>query len=281
MITLSGVSYSYPDAEKPVLAGLDLTVAEGSVYGIVGASGSGKTTLAKTISGFIPHAEGGDLEGEVTVAGINVVESTLLDVVSSVGLVTQNPFNQITGARFAVEEEIAFGLENVGTPRAEMIERVGAIIDRFGLGELRARSPYELSGGQQQLVAIASIMVMNPTVLVMDEPTSQLDPGGTRLVFDVIDRVAGLGTTVVLLEHKLELLRDHADTIGVIAEGRIVLSGAPRDVLADERLFEWGVGSTRFTTAARAAVAAGVTAADVPLPVSLAEAVHYFGGAER
>jgi energy-coupling factor transporter ATP-binding protein EcfA2 len=281
MIELVGVSYTYPDTEEPVLAGLDLSVGAGGVYGVVGASGAGKTTLAKTISGFIPHAEGGDLEGSVTVAGIAVADATLLDVVSKVGLVTQNPFNQITGARFSVEEEIAFGLENLGVSRPDMIERVDAILERFGLQELRTRSPYELSGGQQQLVAIASIMVMEPTILVMDEPTSQLDPGGTRLVFEVIDRVAAAGTTVVLFEHKLELLRDHADTLGVLAEGRIVLAGAPRDVLADARLADWGVGSTRFTAAARAAVAAGLEPADAPLPVSLAEAVDYFGGGER
>lgn len=281
MIELVGVSYTYPDTEEPVLAGLDLSVGAGGVYGVVGASGAGKTTLAKTISGFIPHAEGGDLEGSVTVAGIAVADATLLDVVSKVGLVTQNPFNQITGARFSVEEEIAFGLENLGVSRPDMIERVDAILERFGLQELRTRSPYELSGGQQQLVAIASIMVMEPTILVMDEPTSQLDPGGTRLVFEVIDRVAAAGTTVVLFEHKLELLRDHADTLGVLAEGRIVLAGPPRDVLADARLADWGVGSTRFTAAARAAVAAGLEPADAPLPVSLAEAVDYFGGGER
>lgn len=281
MIELVGVSYTYPDTEEPVLAGLDLSVGAGGVYGVVGASGAGKTTLAKTISGFIPHAEGGDLEGSVTVADIAVADATLLDVVSKVGLVTQNPFNQITGARFSVEEEIAFGLENLGVSRPDMIERVDAILERFALQELRTRSPYELSGGQQQLVAIASIMVMEPTILVMDEPTSQLDPGGTRLVFEVIDRVAAAGTTVVLFEHKLELLRDHADTLGVLAEGRIVLAGSPRDVLADARLADWGVGSTRFTAAARAAVAAGLEPADAPLPVSLAEAVDYFGGGER
>ncbi len=277
MIELAAVTYAYPDAERNVLRGLDLSIAEGTVYGVVGASGAGKTTLAKTIAGFIPHAEGGDLEGSVTVAGIDVPAATLLDVVTKVGLVTQNPFNQITGARFTVEEEIAFGLENLGATRAEMIEGVDAIVEQFGLSELRSRSPYELSGGQQQLVAIASIMVMKPSILVMDEPTSQLDPGGTRLVFDVIDRVAAQGTTVVLFEHKLELLRDHASTLGVLAEGRIVLSGSPRDVLADERLAEWGVGSTRFTAAARAAASAGLVDTKAELPVSLAEATRYFG----
>jgi len=281
MIELAGVTYTYPDTERAVLHGLDLSITEGSVFGIVGASGVGKSTLAKVISGFIPHSEGGELEGAVTVAGIDVVKATLLDVVSKVGLVTQNPFNQITGARFSVEEEIAFGLENLGTPRAEMIERVGAIIARFGIQELRDRSPFALSGGQQQLVALASIVVMEPVILVMDEPTSQLDPSGTRLVFDIIDRVAEQGTTVVLFEHKLELLREHAQVVAVLAEGQIVLSGAPREVLADDRLDQWGVGSTRFTSAARAAISAGLASADSAIPVSLNEAVSYFSGGRR
>jgi len=281
MIELAGVTYTYPDTERAVLHGLDLSITEGIVFGIVGASGVGKSTLAKVISGFIPHSEGGELEGAVTVAGIDVAKATLLDVVSKVGLVTQNPFNQITGARFSVEEEIAFGLENLGIPRAEMIERVGAVIARFGIQELRDRSPFALSGGQQQLVAIASIVVMEPAILVMDEPTSQLDPSGTRLVFDIIDRVAEQGTTVVLLEHKLELLREHAQVVAVLAEGRIVLSGAPREVLADDRLDQWGVGSTRFTSAARAAISAELASADSAIPVSLKEAVSYFSGGRR
>ncbi|MCY7412929.1 MAG: energy-coupling factor ABC transporter ATP-binding protein, partial [Salinibacterium sp.] len=163
----------------------------------------------------------------------------------------------------------------------EMIERVGAIIERFGIQELRHRSPYALSGGQQQLVAIASIMVMEPAILIMDEPTSQLDPSGTRLVFDIIDRGAAQGTTVVLLEHKLELLREHAHRVAVLAEGRIVLSGEPRAVLADDRLNQWGVGSTRFTSAARAAIAAGLKPAGSAIPVSLGEAVDYFSGGRR
>jgi len=278
VIELKGVSYTYPDSEEPILDNLDLTVAPGSVFGIVGASGAGKTTLAKVISGFIPHAEGGDLEGSVMVQGIDVPRVTLIDIVTEVGLVTQNPFNQITGARFTVQEEIAFGLENLGTPRQEMVEKVGAIVELFGLGHLIERSPYELSGGQQQLVAIASIMVMEPAILVMDEPTSQLDPGGTRLVFDVIDTLAERGTTVVLFEHKLELLREHADTLGVLAGGRIALTGTPHDVLADERLDQWGVGSTRFTLAARVALSERAVPVGRPIPVSLEEAVDFFSG---
>ena len=276
MIDLTGVTYAYPDAAAPVLRALDLHVPAGTLCGVVGASGAGKSTLAKVVSGFVPHAEGGELAGTVRVAGIDVPGTTLAEAVEHVGLVTQNPFNQISGARYTVREEIAFGLENLGIPREEMVDRIGAVADLLGLEAFLDRSPYALSGGQMQLVAIASMLVMRPQVLVMDEPTSQLDPGGTRLVFDVVARLSAAGTTVLLLEHKLEQLRDHADHVVVLHEGRVALAGGPREVLSDERLHTWGVGTTRFTPAARAATQAGVALAG-PLPVSFGDAVETFG----
>jgi energy-coupling factor transport system ATP-binding protein len=276
MITLAGVHYRYPDAEHEVLAGIDLTVEAGQVVGVVGASGVGKTTLAKTISGFIPHSEGGDLTGSVEVDGIQVPQATLAEVVSRVGMVTQNPFNQISGAKFSVREEIAFGLENLGVPRDEMIERVAAVVKLLGIDELVDRSPYALSGGQQQLVAIASMMVMEPRVLVMDEPTSQLDPSGSRLVFDIMENLADAGTAVIVFEHKLELLREHADVLHVLADGVIATSGTPREVLSDPRTDEWGVGATRFTRAARRAVEQGLLPKGTDLPVSLPDAKAVF-----
>lgn len=275
MIDLTGVTYAYPDTERPVLQDLELHVPAGTLCGVVGASGAGKSTLAKIVSGFVPHVDGGELSGSVQVAGVDVPETPLAEAVEHVGLVTQNPFNQISGARYTVREEIAFGLENLGVPREEMVERIAAVSELLGLDPILDRSPYALSGGQMQLVAIASMLVMRPQVLVMDEPTSQLDPGGSRLVFEVVARLAGSGTTVLLLEHKLEQLRDHADQVVVLHEGRVALAGPPRDVLADERLHAWGVGTTRFTQAARAARAAGI-ALPGPLPVSFDDAMTTF-----
>ncbi len=277
MITLSDVSYAYPDSEDFVLTHVDLTVDRGSITGIVGASGAGKTTLAKIIAGFIPHIDGGNLHGSVSVDGMNLTDLSLADTVSHVGLIIQSPFNQISGAKFTVREELAFGLENLGTPREEMNERVTTVADLLGITHLLERSPYELSGGQMQLVAIASMIVMRTPVLVMDEPTSQLDPGGTRMVFDVMSALREAGITIVILEHKLELLRDHADIVHVLAENGLVASGAPRTVLSDLRLDEWGVGNTRYTDAAAIASERGLL--DIPeLPVSYEDAVDAFGG---
>lgn len=281
LITLSDVHYSYPDTDVEVLAGIDLTVNAGQVVGVVGASGVGKTTLAKTIAGFIPHAEGGDLSGSIEVDGIEVPQSSLAEVVSRVGMVTQNPFNQISGAKFTVREEIAFGLENLGVPRDEMIERVAAVAQLLGIDDLVDRSPYALSGGQMQLVAIASMMVMEPRVLVMDEPTSQLDPSGSRLVFDIMGSLADAGTAVIVFEHKLELLWEHAAELHVLADGQIALSGEPSEVLSDPRTDEWGVGATRFTRAARRAIEQKLLPPSTTLPVSLPDAMTVFGGTPR
>lgn len=277
MIKLADVSYAYPDTEKYVLAHVDLTIERGSVTGIVGASGVGKTTLAKIITGFIPHVDGGQLSGTVHVDGVDVAETELADAVSHVGLVIQSPFNQISGAKFTVREELAFGLENLGTPRAEMEERVAETGALLGITHLLDRSPYSLSGGQMQLVAIASMIIMRTPVLVMDEPTSQLDPGGTRMVFDVMSSLRDVGITVVIFEHKLELLREHADVVHVLADMRLVASGDPRTVLADERLDGWGVGNTRYTDAAHLAKARRLLPADTVTPVSLGDAIEVFG----
>lgn len=278
MITLDGITYAYPEAEHFALENITFTVAEGKILGVVGASGAGKTTLAKVISGFIPHVDGGELTGTVTVDGADVAKLELAEAVSKVGLVIQNPFNQISGAKYTVRDEIAFGLENLGVPREEMAERVAAAAELLGMTHLMDRSPYALSGGQQQLVAIASMVVLRTPVLVMDEPTSQLDPAGTRMVFDVLSALRDSGTTIVVLEHKVELLREHCDRIAVIANESLVAIGAPREILADGRMAEWGIEPTRFTQAARAAARRGTIPASAHLPVGLEETARMFEG---
>ena len=276
MIELNDVSYAYPDTDHFVLSHMNLSIPAGSVTGIVGASGAGKTTLAKIISGFIPHVDGGELTGSVVVDGVTIADSTLADAVAHVGLVIQSPFNQISGAKFTVREELAFGLENLGTPREEMAERVADMADLLGINNLLDRSPYALSGGQQQLVAIASMIIMRTPVLVMDEPTSQLDPGGTRMVFDVMSSLRDSGVTLVVFEHKLELLREHTDMVHVLADHQLIAEGPSRSMLADPRLEGWGIGTTRFTAAAKAAREQGLLPDDAELPVSLADAASVF-----
>lgn len=279
MIRLDGVTYAYPEALRPVLKDVSLQVEAGTITGVVGASGAGKTTLAKVIAGFIPQVDGGELTGTVSVGGRDVAALSLAEAVSQVGLVIQNPFNQISGARYTVREEIAFGMENLGTPRQEMAQRVDEIAVLLRIAELLDRSPYALSGGQMQLVAIASMLVLRTPVLVMDEPTSQLDPAGTRLVFDVLNQLQEAGVTVVIFEHKLELLQQHSDRLLVLADGGIAADGPAAEVLADPRTVEWGIGSTRYTQAGRVARERGMLGTDVSLPVSFQQAARVFGGA--
>ena len=279
MIVLREVSYTYPEAADPALHGIELNLQPGSITGVVGASGAGKTTLAKVIAGFLPRVDGGELTGTVCVAGRNLAELSLVEAVGQVGLVIQNPFNQISGAKYTVREEIAFGMENLGTPRAEMAARVKQVAALLRISDLLDRSPYALSGGQMQLVAIASMLVLRTPVLVMDEPTSQLDPFGTRLVFAVLDQLQQAGTTVVIFEHKLELLQAHADRLLVLAGHTIVADGSPTEVLADERVDGWAIGSTRYTRAARLARVRGLLPVHGALPVSFEQAAATFGGA--
>ena len=277
MIRLRDVTYFYPRATTPALADLTLEIPAGQFCAVIGANGAGKSTLCYTLAGFVPHFYRGKLSGGVEVAGVDVPASSLAKLAGHVGLVFANPFNQITGARFSVREEIAFGLENMGVPLDEMEARVEDILGFAGLRDLAERSPFALSGGQQQRLAIASVLVMRPPVIVLDEPTSQLDPIGSKEVFAVLrDLAATDAATVVLAEQKLEWVAVFADRVLVLHEGRIVADGLPGDVLASADLTQYGLQPTRYTQVARAAQAAGFRADRHDLPVTLEEAVEFF-----
>ncbi len=251
MISLKGFSYWYPDAKQPALRNINLKIAEGEFCGIIGANGAGKSTLCYALSGFVPHFYRGEFQGDAQIEGINVAESSLGELAGEVGLVFQNPFNQISGARFTVSEEIAFGLENLGLSKKEMHERISEVLELVGIEELANRSPFALSGGQQQRVAIASILAMHPKVLVLDEPTSQLDPRGTEEVFAALRALARKGkTTVVLAEHKLEWIASFADRVIALNEGRIEMDDVPEKVLSSERMLKLNIGRTQYTEAA-------------------------------
>jgi energy-coupling factor transporter ATP-binding protein EcfA2 len=193
----------------------------------------------------------------------------------NVGLAFQNPFNQISGAKFTVFEEIAFGLENIGIPRDEMKQRVRDGMNLTGISDLADRSPYSLSGGQQQRVALTSILVMQPKVLVLDEPTSQMDPIGTREVFGVIRTMTEKGMTVVLVEHKVEWIANFADRVVALHEGRIILDGKPGEVLTSDTLLGKGFGISRYTSVARKAKEINLWKSK-SLPVTLDEAAEGF-----
>jgi energy-coupling factor transporter ATP-binding protein EcfA2 len=276
VVNLQNVTYKYPLTDLPALQNVNLQVKEGEFVAVVGPNGAGKSTLCYTLAGFIPHFFKGELSGTVEVAGMEASKSALHEWVLNVGLAFQNPFNQISGAKYSVFEEIAFGLENIGVPRDEMKQRVTDAMKLTGISDLADRSPYSLSGGQQQRVALTSILVMQPKVLVLDEPTSQMDPIGTREVLGVVRTMAEKGMTVVLVEHKVEWIAHFADRVVALHEGQILLDGKPRDVLTSDALTEKGFGISRYTSVARKAKESGLWKQD-KLPVTLEEAVEGFG----
>ena len=275
IVNLQNVTYKYPLTNSPVLQGINLQVKDGEFVAIVGPNGAGKSTLCYTIAGFVPHFFKGEITGTVEVLGMESQNSSLHEWVLNVGLAFQNPFNQISGAKYTVFEEIAFGLENIGIPRDKMMTRVKDAMKLTGISDLADRSPYSLSGGQQQRVALTSILVMQPKVLVLDEPTSQLDPIGTREVFVVIHKMAEQGMTVILVEHKVEWIAHFADRVIALKDGQILLEGTPDEVLTSRLLEESGFGISRYTSVARKAQEMGLWQSD-SLPVTLEEAVDGF-----
>jgi len=275
IVELTNVTYKYPLTDSPALKDVNLQVNEGEFVAVVGPNGAGKSTLCYTLAGFVPHFFKGELTGTVEVVGIESHKSTLHEWVLNVGLAFQNPFNQISGAKYTVYEEIAFGLENIGVPRDEIKVRVEEAMNLTDISDLADRSPYSLSGGQQQRVALTSILVMQPKVLVLDEPTSQMDPVGTREVFGVIREMAQRGLTVILVEHKVEWIAAFADRVIALKDGSILLEGTPSEVLTSDLLAENGFGISRYTSVARKAKEQGIWKKG-RLPVTLDEAVEGF-----
>ena len=274
-INLQNVTYKYPLTKTPVLQDINLQIDEGEFIAVIGPNGAGKSTLCYTLAGFAPHFFKGEISGTIEVAGRESSQATLDEWVLNVGLAFQNPFNQISGAKYTVFEEIAFGLENIGIPCNEIKSRVQDALKLTGILDLADRSPYSLSGGQQQRVALTSILVMQPRLLVLDEPTSQMDPIGTREVFGVIRKMAEDGMTVVMVEHKVEWIAQFADRVIALKDGSIFLEGQPHEVLTSDALAENGFGISRYTSTARQAKKQGLWKKD-RLPVTLDEAVEGF-----
>lgn len=207
-ITLSNVSYTYPTLKEPVIKDINLSLEKGKLYALVGKNGSGKTTLCNIIRGFIPHFYHGKLVGDVIVNNQNIEDGNIGTLAPTVGYIFENPFNQMSGIKEIVYEELAYGLENLGVPRDEMIKRVKKIIELVGLEDLKDKHPMELSGGQQQRVAFASILIMETDIILIDEPTSQLDPRATESVFEIILHMKNEGKTIILVEHIMDLIAE-------------------------------------------------------------------------
>jgi energy-coupling factor transport system ATP-binding protein len=265
VIELKNVTYTYPLAERPAIRDMSFRLERGGLYGVIGKNGSGKTTLCALIRGFAPDFYRGTLEGSVLVQGRPTVDYESGELSLRIGYVFQNPFNQISGAKDTVFEEVAFGLENFGVPVEEIEQRVVEIMEITNISALADKNPFELSGGQQQRLALASIIVLKPDILVIDEPTSQLDPEGTENVFEIIKMMKKEKKTIFLVEHKVDLLAEYADTILVLNDGRLEHMGPACDVLADERITNCGVRLPSIARLGNALIRRGLPLGKTPV----------------
>jgi energy-coupling factor transport system ATP-binding protein len=231
VIEFDRVTITYADAPDPVLRDVDLRIDEGELCLVVGRTGSGKSTLLGAINGLVPHFTGGTLAGSVRVDGRSTADFPPRELADVVGVVGQDPLAAFVTD--TVEEELAYGMEQLAVPPAVMRKRVEETLDLLGLAELRNRALHELSGGQQQRVAIGSVLTAHPRILVLDEPTSALDPTAAEEVLAAITRlVHDLGVTVVLAEHRLERVVQYADRVIHVPGDGTVTDGGPADMFA-------------------------------------------------
>lgn len=227
IVAIESLSFRYPEADTPALERVDLEIAEGTFALVVGASGSGKSTLLRSMNGLVPHFTGGTFGGNVRVGGLNTREHPPRAMSGVAGFVFQDPEAQLVTDR--VDDEIAFALEQRATPPMIMRKRVEEMLDVLGIAPLRERSPATLSGGERQRVAVAAALALHPRLLVLDEPTSQLDPWGAEDVLAALSRLnEDLGLTIVMAEHRLERTLGRADLLVRAGDGPGVEHGLPR-----------------------------------------------------
>lgn len=250
-LDLRGVGVRYPGRREPVLVDVDLQVRPGQRVGIAGRTGAGKSTLALAAGGFIPRVVRATLDGTVTIDGVAATERAADALLGRVGIVFSTPANQLSASKQTVREELAFGLENLGVAREAMDARIDAVLARLGIAHLAEREPFALSGGEQQRVAIASIVTMGTSVLVLDEPTAQLDPAGTADVAALLDELAAGGTAILCAEHDPSVL-GRMDVVTLLEGGRVVAVGPPGVALGTAAMHAVGLPAPSLVALAEA-----------------------------
>ncbi len=237
MITVNQLTFQYKGSTAPALSNFSLTIEDGDFIGIIGTSGAGKTTLAMALAGIIPHEIKGDFYGSVAVNGKDTVDYPIDAFCKEVGEVFQDIDSQMVAS--VVEDEILFGLENFGFPRDTIEERLTGTLEELGIADLRTRQIASLSGGQKQKVAIASILALEPGIIVLDEPTGELDPRSTQEIFELLRRLnAEKGITIVIIEQKIKLLCEYVKRLTIMDKGELQFDGRPRDVIQHIETFK-------------------------------------------
>ena len=246
-ISFEDQTFIYANSEEPAIRNIDLKIKPGEIVLIAGPSGCGKSTLLRSINGLIPHIHSGTSSGKVFIGDMNVAETSITEIAKKVGFVFQNPENQIF--MFSVERDVAFGLENLGLPREEIRERVDWAIQLLGIEQLARCAPHELSDGQKQRVALAGVLAMGPQILILDEPTSMLDPYAALELIEIVKMLnRNLGVTVLIVEHRLDLLVNIASRMICMSEGEVLYDDKPRNVLAEKKLPNIGIGIPTVTS---------------------------------
>lgn len=250
-IVIENLKYKYPATEHLALDGISCSIEEGEFIGIIGKNESGKSTLCQAIAGLVPNFYKGAYGGKVLIDDLEVKNEEISDLCKKVGTVFQNPFNQVTGSKLTVCEEIAFGLENLGVPKSEMIKRIDEAMELLDIKSLGDRYPFDLSGGQMQRMAIASIIAMKPEVIVLDEPTSQLDPQGREEVYQAVQKLSKSGITVIMVDHNMEKIAAYSDRVLLLHEGKQIAFDTPQKIFSRDDLEYFGVESPAFTKICR------------------------------
>jgi energy-coupling factor transporter ATP-binding protein EcfA2 len=273
LIEIEDLTFSYTSQQnEPALKNLSCTIEQGSFVGITGLAEAGKSTFCRLMAGYIPHFFHGEFSGKVNVAGTDTRETTIGELAEKVGFVFENPFDQLTGASLTVLEEAAFALENMGLAREEIRLRAEKSLSRVGMEDLKDRDPQQLSGGQSQRLALASILAVQPEIFILDEPTSQLDPLGVEEVFDVITDMHGGGNTLIVVSQDLDHLAMRADRLMVIDEGEIKWDGEPRKVLLEAAEARHPILIPDVLEISRKLRAAGRIPSTSPVPLTVEQA---------
>lgn len=251
-IKVENLKYRYPHTKELALNNISFEIEKGEFIGIIGENNAGKSTLCQALMGLVPNFYKGAYGGKVVIDNIEIAKTPIWKLCEKVGMVFQNPFNQLTGAKDNVYEEIAFGLQNLGIEREEIHTRVEHVLRLLGIYEYKDRNPFDLSGGQMQRVAIASILAMKPEVIVLDEPTSQLDPQGSEEVFEAVDSLTKAGITVIMVEHKIEKIAAYSDKVMLLHKGSLIAYDKPEVIFSMENLMDYGVEAPAFTRICKA-----------------------------
>ena len=273
-LELTSATYRYAGYARPAIHDVDLRLDDGEIVGLVGANEAGKSTICLVASGLAPASIGGGLTGSLVIDGVPMAGRPVHDLAERVAIGFQDPATQRSGIAATVFEEVALGPMNLGLPTHETIARAREALTLLRIGDLADRDPARLSGGQGQLVAIASLLAMRPRHIVLDEPTAQLDPEGTRLVAAALRDLAAAGTALLVVEHRTDVLDGLCGRIVVVADGRIVADGPTAAILEDPRLEAWGVEPPSRVRLARALAAHGLDPAVADLALDPALAAH-------